>query len=131
MVELAASEGILSLAALAQGQGISSAYLEQLFRALKQAGLLRSVRGAGGGYMLARSAGEITALQIVQVLEGNSAVSECVSGAGEPCERACVCAARPLFLELQAKINAVLDGTTLQDLANQYNDQTTRFQNVR
>lgn len=130
MVELAASETVLSLAVLAQNQGISSAYLEQLFRTLKHAGFLCSVRGAGGGYILAQDAGEISALQIVQVLEGNSAVSECVSGGRSPCNRACVCAARPLFLELQAKINSVLRGTTLKDLANQYNEQTARLQNA-
>jgi Rrf2 family protein len=121
MVQLAASKGVQSLSALAAGQGISEAYLEQLFRSLKQAGLVVSVRGAGGGYTLALPASGISALQIVNALEGNSAVSECVSGGGEPCQKACICAARPLFLELQAKINSVLDGTTLAELTEKYN----------
>jgi Rrf2 family protein len=127
MVMLAAGDGIQSLSALASGQGISEAYLEQLFRSLKQAGLVVSVRGAGGGYSLGMPAKDISALHIINALEGNSAVSECVSGGGEPCERACVCAARPLFLELQSKINGVLDGTNLAELAAKFNRQNARL----
>ena len=130
MVQLAAQGGVQSLAALAAGQGISVAYLEQLFRALKRAGLVASVRGAGGGYTLNRSPAEISALQIVNALEGSSAVSECVSGAGDPCGRACVCAARPLFLALQTGINGILDGTTLAELADGYNEQTARIRKI-
>ncbi|MCL6581714.1 MAG: Rrf2 family transcriptional regulator, partial [Firmicutes bacterium] len=63
-------EGPLPLKAVAEEQGIPEAYLEQLVAALRRAGLVRSVRGAQGGYVLSRSPEKITVGDVVRVLEG-------------------------------------------------------------
>ncbi len=75
MVTLAAQEAAgggacVKLNAIAKEHGMSEYYLEQLFLPLKKAGLVKSVRGAKGGYMLSRPAGEVTAGDVLRALEG-------------------------------------------------------------
>lgn len=128
MVDLAAQYGgdPIAVSALAQMQGISEAYLEQLIAALKRAGLLTGIRGAQGGYMLARAPEEITVGEVLRALEGTTAVLECVDRTVSDCENACSCSARPLWLKLQSKIDGVLNDTTIKDLADDYSIQKRR-----
>ena len=63
---------------IANRQEISDQYLEQIFSALKKAGLVKSVRGAQGGYFLSKPASEITVADILRVLEGDMAFTECL-----------------------------------------------------
>ena len=67
----------MSIQSIAGRQGISESYLEQLVRLLKKAGLVRSVRGAGGGYRLARAADTISVGDILRALEGSLQPVEC------------------------------------------------------
>ena len=125
MVDLAVvyGETRLSISNLASMQGISDAYLEQLVSALKKAGLVESVRGAQGGYTLAKSPENITVNEVLKALEGETTLVDCVSSDKVDCSNACSCSARPLWLKLQSKIDEVLDSTTLKDMADDYKIQ--------
>lgn len=123
MYELARSArgGPLPLHVIARRQGLSQHYLEQLVGPLREAGLVRSVRGAQGGYQLARPAQEITVGDVVRVLEGPIAVTDCtVPGAGvEHCGRAEGCVARGVWERVSQSIARVLDSITLADLCRE------------
>lgn len=120
-------EGPIALPVLANAQGISEAYLEQLLRALKKGGIVETARGAQGGYSLTRAPSDISVQEVLRVLEGSTAVVDCVDTSSNGCENACTCSARPLFLKLQMKINYVLEETTIQDLADDYIQQKRRL----
>ena len=128
MVDLALNygQGCMSTAALAQKQSVSTSYLEQLIAALKKAGLIVGARGAQGGYALAKSPREITVGQVLYALEGATTLVDCVGTENVKCDNACSCSARPLWLKLQARINEVLDDTTLHDMAEDYKTQLER-----
>lgn len=113
---------------IAERQGISEYYLEQLFAGLRKAGLVRSVRGTKGGYELASDPSEITVGQILRVLEGPIGPTDCVSDDDAVhCEREGVCATRYLWQRVQAAISDVVDTITLADLvekADQLEDKS-------
>ncbi len=129
MVDLAVEYGgaPVSTSTLASLQGISEAYLEQLISSLRKAGLIVSLRGAQGGYKLARAPEEINVGEILRILEGSTDLVECVGTEKVDCDNACTCSARPLWLKLQAKINAVLNETSLADMAEDYKIQKNRM----
>ena len=83
-------EGKIALREVAERESISLKYLEQLVRPLMAAGLLRSVRGKGGGYMLARPAADISAGEILRAAEGSTAAVAC-DGLEGSCGRADLC----------------------------------------
>ena len=102
-------------------ENISVKFLEQILLTLKNAGLLHSKMGVGGGYYLARSAGEITLGQIFRVLDGPVAPIKCVSQmAYEPC--ACpdekTCGLRLVMADVRNAIADILDHTSLADVAH-------------
>ncbi len=110
MMELANrfGEGQISLKSIAQRHGLSEHYLEQLVAPLRNAGLVKSIRGAYGGYILSRSPEEITAGDVIRVLEGPISPVE-FEEEEDP-------AKRDLWLRIRDGISEVLDSTTLQDL---------------
>jgi len=120
MVELARcyGKGPVSLARLAESQSLPQAYLEQLFRSLKQKGLVRSKRGPSGGYMLVREPKLISIGQVVRAVEGPIAPVACASEELENCDCEWVeeCAVRPVWVKLRESIDSVLDSTTLADV---------------
>lgn len=107
----------LQLRIIGQHQDISVKYLEQLMAMLKGSGLVKSVRGARGGYMLTRAPSQIRMDDIFHCLEGQAATLECVENAGS-CKRAMDCAARGLWTKVDRAINEALRSVTLQDLAD-------------
>jgi Rrf2 family cysteine metabolism transcriptional repressor len=109
-----AGEGPISLKSIAKEYDLSEHYLEQLIAPLRNAMLVKSVRGAYGGYMLAKEAKEITAGDIIRVLEGPISPVE-VMDDEEP-------AKRNLWIKIRDAVKDVLDNTTLEDLAN-YEDK--------
>jgi len=117
ILELAecAGKGPLSIKSIAERQDISVKYLEQLLSILRSVGLVRSIRGAKGGYMLAQSADKIKLSNIVNCLEGPLVTAECLQNK-ELCSRADDCAARQVWARLQEVIAGFLDSITLQDL---------------
>ena len=118
MVDLAQHDGEepVSVRAIAQRQDISGKYMEQIISVLTRAGLLRSVRGAQGGYHLAYAPGEITVGMILRATEGDLAPAECVSNGGQACERSGVCPSLRVFTKVYSAINEVIDSVTLLEL---------------
>lgn len=129
MVDIALEygRGRLSVNQLAEKQGISVAYLEQLVSALKKAGLVDAARGVTGGYTLSRPPEEISVGEVLRALEGSTAILDCVGTDGTECTNACSCSARPLWLKLQRKIDDVLNSTTIKDMADDYSVQLERI----
>jgi Rrf2 family protein len=110
----------LQIRALAEREHIPVKFLEQILLSLKNAGLLHSRMGAGGGYYLARPAAEISLGQVIRVLDGPLAPVSCVSQmAYEACD--CpdepTCGLRSVMLEVRTAISSILDGTSLAEVA--------------
>ena len=122
MIDLAACETeakIVSIKEIADRGNISVKFLEQILLTLKNAGLLRSKMGVGGGYYLAKSPHDITLGQIERILDGPLAPIRCVSQtAYEPC--ACpdekTCGLRMVMLDVRNAIANILDKTTLAEV---------------
>ncbi|MBQ2989965.1 MAG: Rrf2 family transcriptional regulator [Clostridia bacterium] len=118
MVDLAVHDGEepVSVREIAQRQDISGKYMEQIISVLTRAGLLRSVRGAQGGYHLAHTPEEITVGMILRATEGDLAPAECVVEGALHCDRSGKCPSRTVFAKVYQAINSVIDGVTLREL---------------
>lgn len=128
LFELALHEGAgpMSLKAIAERQGLSEHYLEQLAAPLRKAGLITSVRGAQGGYVLSRPANQITIGDIIRVLEGPIGFSDCsVEGETNP-DCAANCVVHGVWEKVTKQIVAVIDSITLFDLAEQHRAEQDR-----
>ncbi|MGI6492891.1 MAG: Rrf2 family transcriptional regulator [Peptococcaceae bacterium] len=107
----------ISLAKVAERQAISEGYLEQMMSFLRKGGLVRSVRGASGGYILTREPSMITVGEIVRCLEGPLSPTGCVSEDNpDQCVRADTCVTKRLWEQVRDSVAQVLDSTTLEDL---------------
>lgn len=104
----------VSVASIAERQNIPLKYLELVFSSLRRAGLVRSLQGTGGGYMLARPAAEIRLSEILKVLEGDLSIVE--EEAGENAESLCRCIKENVWDVVSGRIYDVLDSMSLQDL---------------
>lgn len=100
---------------IAERQELPATYLAQLFSALTKAGLVESVRGPGGGYVLTRPADQITAGEILRAVEGPISLTACVVDE-EVCGRAGRCSLRKLYEGLSDAIAHYLDTITLADI---------------
>ncbi len=116
MIELAKhfGEGPVPLRQIAEEKDLSEAYLEQLVSPLRIAGLVKSVRGAYGGYLLAHSPEKISAADVIKVLEGPIQPVEGIEEEESP--------QRELWIRIRDAVKNVLDTTSLQDLANHKDD---------
>lgn len=121
----------LSISQLADRQGISASYLEQLIGSLRKAGLVTAARGAQGGYSLSRAPELISVGEVLKALEGSTAIVDCVGTDGTDCTNACSCSARPLWLKLQRGIDNVLDSTSIRDMADDYKIQSERMNGLK
>jgi Rrf2 family cysteine metabolism transcriptional repressor len=114
-------QGPLSLSEVARTQDISQAYLEQIAIDLRRAGLLRSKRGAQGGYYLARAPQDTTAGDVIRALEGSILPIRCVAGQeGTPCSLEDRCSARGIWELVRNRLVETLDAITLADLHEQF-----------
>lgn len=124
MVSLAThyGDGPVGVDTVVDEQGISANYIHVLMGGLKTAGLVRSIRGPNGGYELARSPAEITAFDIVTVLEGDIMPVECVT---EPssCPRAATCPTREVWRQVSDSMDGVLKGLTVEALVQKQGRQ--------
>ena len=113
-------EGPVSLKTIAGRQDISEHYLEQLIAVLRKTGMVKSVRGAQGGYILAREPADIKVGDIVRVLEGPIAPVECVNdNDSEQCQKAEYCITRNVWEKVKDSIEEVLDSISLQDMCQE------------
>jgi Rrf2 family protein len=117
-VALQGWEGPVRLKDIAQRQEISKKYLEHLTSRLEVAGLLRSMRGAGGGISLARPPSEIKLSQVFQALEGPIVLVGCVDNP-QWCPRSSKCATRDIWMQMGQLLSAFLESQTLEDLCRQ------------
>lgn len=119
MIELAKKfgDGPISLKTIAQANDLSEHYLEQLIAPLRNAGLVKSIRGAYGGYILGDEPTKITAGDIIRVLEGPISPVEGIEDE-EP-------AKRELWIRIRDAVKEVLDNTTLEDMASHSDDGET------
>jgi Rrf2 family protein len=116
-----AGEGPITIKEIAARQGISFSYLEQILNRLGRAGLIESVRGPGGGYLLGKKAVELTIGDVVRALEGPIALSHCLEpGMSDDCYQADDCVARMVWSKVGAKIEQALDSISFDDLLRQY-----------
>lgn len=123
MIDLAnwtKGNGVVQIKDIAEREKIPAKFLEQILLTLKNAGLLHSKMGIGGGYYLAKPASEINLGQIVRVLDGPLAPINCVSqSAYEPCgcpdER--TCGLRLIMLDVRNAIANILDNTSLANVS--------------
>ena len=109
-------DGPIPLRSIAERQNISEHYLEQLVSTLRNEGFVESVRGAHGGYMLAKKPDEITIGHIIRALEGPITLSDCVSGEESNCERSPNCVVELIWNQVKDGIDEVLDSITLEDI---------------
>ena len=118
LVYLAAhqEDGFISLKDIADDQGISKKYLEQIVPMLNKSGILRTNRGNRGGYMLARKPEDCTIGDILRATEGSLAPVSCLEYEVNDCPRAESCATLSIWEGLYKVINEYLDGVTLRDM---------------
>ncbi len=119
MVELArlAGKSPVRLETLAENQGIPLRYLAQILQDLGRAGLVKSVRGAHGGYMLGEAPSRINVADIVETLEGTKALVGCVEDPG-CCERSDGCVTRKVWTQVGQAMSDVMGSIMLEDLLN-------------
>jgi Rrf2 family iron-sulfur cluster assembly transcriptional regulator len=108
-------EGPVSIGEIAERQGISVKYLEQLVIPLKRANFIRSVRGPKGGHMLTRPPEKITVGEVVKALEGGMGLADCVENP-EECNRSEKCATRNIWQAASKAMYDKLDSMTLAGL---------------
>lgn len=117
MLELALhyGQGPVLLKEIAERQEISKKYLDQIITTLRAANLVKSVRGAHGGYILAREPSSIKLSEIIQALEGPVSPVNCVDDPSL-CSRSIHCVTRDVWTDIKKAIFQVLDSMTLEDL---------------
>jgi Rrf2 family protein len=117
MIDIAENygKGPVPLRQLAERQCISMKYMEQIIPLLKASGLIRSSRGARGGYALAKEPSEISLRDILQALEGSWSLVDCVEDP-DLCDRANECVTYEIWNDIHIAIHKILDSTTLADM---------------
>ncbi len=117
---LFASDKPISLSTISMRQGISVNYLEQLIAPLRRAGLVKSVRGAQGGYILNKSPKEITVKEILVILEGPFAPADCVQDDNDDCMHANYCVTKLIYEKMKESIDIVTESITLENMIEDY-----------
>ncbi len=115
-IALHSDAAAVSVADVSSRQGISGAYLEQLFGRLRRSGLLSSCRGPGGGYQLARPLADISVSDIVSAAGEGVDATRC-HGAAD-CQEGVQCLTHDLWFELSVQIDDYLSGISLADLVS-------------
>jgi Rrf2 family protein len=108
----------VSLISIAERQGISKNYLEQVFSALRKTGIVKSVKGSQGGYLLNGKTSEIIVGDVLRALEGDLSVVKDEENTNNKIER---CIKKNLWDRIDEQVFKVIDNITLEDLINEYN----------
>ena len=110
----------VSINSIATRQGISERYLEQLMTLMKKAGLIKSIRGASGGYVLAKEIEEISVGDVLRALEGNLQPVECAAfSQDDSCEASGVCVTKYVWQRINESINKTVDEISLKQLVEE------------
>jgi len=124
MIELALGhgQGLIQLKSIAESEEISEKYLEQIIIALRAAGLVKSVRGAKGGYFLSREPVDITVREIIEKLEGSLYPVDCGENS-KNCPRSERCVTVDIWKMLGDKIYDTLEEISLASLVNKFKEK--------
>jgi Rrf2 family transcriptional regulator, iron-sulfur cluster assembly transcription factor len=106
----------VSIGSIASQENVSSEFLEQIFFKLKKAGLIRSIRGPGGGFVLNRAPGEISVQDILEAVGETRGLTPCTLRRKTLCDRAEPCAAHDIWTGLQKTMEDYLTHVTLKDI---------------
>ncbi|WP_299877912.1 Rrf2 family transcriptional regulator [uncultured Cocleimonas sp.] len=115
-LSLNSDNGPVSLLEISDRQSISLSYLEQLFSKLRRQGLVKSMRGPGGGYSLSRTPDEIAISSIIMAVDENLDVTNCGNATGGCNEDNKRCLTHNLWMDLSNRIQSFLDDISLQDM---------------
>jgi len=120
MVDLASNYGgaPVSIKTISRRENLSEYYLEQLFSPLRRANVIRSIRGAQGGYVLCKPPNEITVGDIMTILEGPIEIADCIDGV--ECDSSDCCATKAVWEKIKNSIDSVMNSITLQDIMDDY-----------
>ncbi len=131
MVDLATNYGTtpISIKTISKRENLSEYYLEQLFSPLRRANIIRSVRGAQGGYVLCKSPSEITVGDIMTILEGPVEIADCIDGV--ECDSIDCCATKAVWQKIKNSIDSVMDSITLQDIIDDYEKMKKKQNNIK
>jgi Rrf2 family iron-sulfur cluster assembly transcriptional regulator len=123
MLDLALHEGQgpIPLAGISARQDISLSYLEQLFSQLRRGGLVRSVRGPGGGYHLGKAPAQISVAEVIEAVNESTDATRC-QGRGD-CQKGATCLTHHLWMNLSDQIHEFLQGISLSDLVERQDIQ--------
>lgn len=127
MYELARGFGgaPMCIKAIAEKQDIPEAYLEQIIAVLRRDELVTSIRGAQGGYMLARPPENITVGDVLRSLEGGLKLVDCLLEE-DTCGKTCACPSRVVWKKISDGLNEIVDSITLKDMIDEYERSMTR-----
>jgi Rrf2 family cysteine metabolism transcriptional repressor len=116
MVELASNYGgaPVSIKTISKKENLSEYYLEQLFSPLRRANIIRSIRGAQGGYVLCKPPNEITVGDIMTILEGPIEIADCIDGI--ECDNSDCCATKAVWEKIKDSIDSVMNSITLKNI---------------
>ncbi|MBR3910415.1 MAG: Rrf2 family transcriptional regulator [Anaerotignum sp.] len=110
--------GTIPLKAIAKDQGISEKYLEQIINPLTKAGLVKSFRGAQGGYTLTNAPDQTTVGEVLRVLEDSLSPVDCVDHPN--CENSDRCVSLSIWKKMKEAMDEVVDSITLADMAKEF-----------
>jgi Rrf2 family protein len=123
-----ADDGPITGREIAETEQLPADYVEQILLRLRRAGIIRSTRGAHGGYALAKNAAEISIRDVIAASETTTFDLHCISHpvGEERCSSSHNCSIRPVWMLLQRKIDDVLDGVRLADLLSEESEVRVR-----
>lgn len=132
LIDLAEHEndGFIALKDIAQRQGISKKYLEQIVPILNKTNILQTNRGFQGGYRLAQAPDKYTIGMILRLTEGSLSPVSCLDQEPIQCERCSECATLPIWKGLNKVINDYVDNITLQDVLDQQRERYANDYNI-
>ncbi len=119
----------MQIKTIADREDISNKYLEQLMSTLKSSGIVRSIRGPKGGYLLAQAPSQVKLSKVVMALEGPLIIVDCIEHP-EFCVRCTDCVTRQVWAEIHSAMMSVLEAQTLQDLVDKTHkgNKTSNYQ---
>ncbi|MCE5220370.1 MAG: Rrf2 family transcriptional regulator [Clostridium sp.] len=131
MVDLATNYGgaPISIKTISKRENLSEYYLEQLFSPLRRANIIRSIRGAQGGYVLCKPPNEITVGDIMTILEGPIEIADCIDGI--ECDTSDCCATKAVWEKIKNSIDSVMNSITLQDIIDDYEASKNKKSGIR
>lgn len=115
----------ISIKEISERLGISDKYLEQIITVLNRAGFVKSVRGAQGGYLLAKDPSDYTVGSIIKLMEGNLTLVTCLEDETNQCINSATCVTVEIWEKISEAVNNILDNITLKDLVIRHHEKVT------